>query len=115
GLSGGIDSAVVCAIATAAIGPENMLGVAMPSPYSSQGSLDDAEALAKNLGIEYRVIPIAEGMKTFDSMLADLFAGRAHDLTEENIQARLRGVILMSISNKFGNLVLTTGNKSELA
>ena len=115
GLSGGIDSAVVCAIASAAIGRENMLGVLMPSPYSSQGSLEDAEALAKNLGIEYRVIPISPGMQTFDTMLAPLFEGRPHDLTEENIQARLRGVILMSISNKFGNLVLTTGNKSELA
>jgi NAD+ synthetase len=115
GLSGGIDSAVVCALAVEAIGAENVVGVAMPSPYSSQGSLIDAKTLAENLGIEYHVIPIEPAMKAFDTMLSDVFKGTAHDITEENIQARSRGLLLMAMSNKFGYLVLTTGNKSELA
>ena len=115
GLSGGIDSAVVCALAARAIGSGNVLGISMPSPYSSQGSLDDARELADNLGIDYGVIPIGDAMKTMDGLLADTFIGRQPDLTEENIQARIRGSILMAISNKMGHLVLSTGNKSELA
>ncbi len=115
GLSGGIDSAVVCALAAKAIGPENVVGISMPSPYSSQHSLDDAQALAVNLGVEYHVVPIEPAMKAFDTMLRPLFAGTTSDITEENIQARSRGVLLMALSNKFGYLVLTTGNKSELA
>jgi NAD+ synthase (glutamine-hydrolysing) len=115
GLSGGIDSAVTCAIACQAVGRDNVLGVAMPSPYSSKGSLDDAKSLAHNLGIELKEIPIALTMSAFDSMLAPAFSNLAKDVTEENIQARIRGTILMSLSNKYGSLVLTTGNKSELA
>jgi NAD+ synthase (glutamine-hydrolysing) len=115
GLSGGIDSAVTCAIACAAIGAGNVLGVAMPSPYSSGHSVTDAEDLAKSLGVEYSLIPIGEAMNAFDAMLAQQFSGLSSDVTEENIQARSRGLILMSISNKMGHLVLTTGNKSELA
>lgn len=115
GLSGGVDSAVVATLAVEAIGKENVIGVAMPSPYSSQGSLIDAHALADNLGIEYHVVPIEPAMHAFDTMLKDVFAGTTHDITEENVQARSRGLILMSMSNKFGYLVLTTGNKSELA
>ncbi len=115
GLSGGIDSAVTAVLAVAALGKENVRGVAMPSQYSSQGSLDDAEALAKNLDIQYDVVPIKDGFNTIKSSLSGLFAGTQEDTTEENIQARLRGVILMSLSNKFGSLLLTTGNKSELA
>jgi NAD+ synthetase len=115
GLSGGIDSAVTCAIACSAVGPENVLGVAMPSVFSSKGSVDDAEALAKNLGIDFMVIPVNPAVDAFDSVLASAFAGCERDVTEENIQARIRGIILMSLSNKFGSLVLTTGNKSELA
>lgn len=115
GLSGGIDSAVVCALAAKAIGPENMVGVAMPSPYSSKHSLADAKALAANLGIEYHVVPIEKTMKACDDMLSEVFAGTKPDTTEENIQARLRGLTLMALSNKYGYLVLTTGNKSELA
>ncbi|HEY9678504.1 MAG TPA: NAD+ synthase [Drouetiella sp.] len=115
GLSGGIDSAVVAAIAVKALGSDNVVGVAMPSPFSSQGSLDDAEALAKNLGIEYRVIPIEPAMLAYQTMLAPVFEGTARDVAEENIQARIRGGILMAISNKFNYVVLTTGNKSELA
>lgn len=115
GLSGGIDSAVTCAIACAAVGPENVLAVAMPSPYSSPGSLEDAERLAKALGIELAVVPIDQPMQCLDGLLRPVFAGRAPDVAEENIQARLRGLILMALSNKYGYLVLTTGNKSELA
>jgi NAD+ synthase (glutamine-hydrolysing) len=115
GLSGGIDSAVTAAIAVKALGAENVVGVAMPSPYSSQGSLDDAEALAKNLGMEYRVIPIEPAMIAFNDMMGPMFEGTNRDVAEENIQARVRGTILMAISNKFNYLVLTTGNKSELA
>ena len=115
GLSGGIDSALTAALAVAALGPEQVHGVALPSRYSSPGSLADAEALARNLGIRYDVIPIERGFEALKTELAPLFAGRPEDVTEENIQARLRGVILMALSNKFGSLLLTTGNKSELA
>ena len=115
GLSGGIDSAVVAAIAVNALGAENVLGVSMPSPYSSQGSIDDAFALAKNLGIKCLKIPIANAFAAFKAQFTEIFAGLAEDTTEENMQARLRGMILMSLSNKFGHIVLSTGNKSELA
>ncbi len=115
GLSGGIDSAVVAVLATEALGKENVRGLALPSGFSSQGSLDDARALAINLGIAYDVIPIQEPFAAVKQQLAPLFAGRAEDTTEENLQARLRGVVLMAMSNKFGSLLLTTGNKSELA
>ena len=115
GLSGGIDSALVCAIAVAALGKENVMGVAMPSRYSSEHSIGDAKALAENLGIQFHVVPIADAHDCFESSLKPVFAGRTNDITEENMQARLRGNILMSISNKFGNLLLTTGNKSEVA
>lgn len=115
GLSGGIDSAVSASLAVAALGQQNVRGVAMPSQYSSQGSVDDARLLAKNLGIDFDVIPIKTAFSTLKDELAPTFEGQPEDVTEENMQARLRGLILMSISNKFGSLVLTTGNKSELA
>ncbi|MFL3667534.1 MAG: NAD+ synthase, partial [Verrucomicrobiota bacterium] len=115
GLSGGIDSAVTAAVAVDALGPENVRGVAMPSQYSSQGSLDDAEGLAQALGIRYDVVPIEPVFEQLKSQLGDIFEGHDEDTTEENMQARLRGNILMSMSNKFGSLLLTTGNKSELA
>jgi NAD+ synthetase len=115
GLSGGIDSAVTACLAVAALGKENVRGVALPSPYSSQGSLDDAKRLSENLGIRYDVIPIGPAFGAITAQLREVFQGRAEDVTEENIQARLRGVILMAMSNKFGSLLLTTGNKSELA
>ena len=115
GLSGGIDSSLVAVIAARALGPENVWGVSMPSAYSSKGSLADAKRLAKNLGIAYRVIPIEKAFRTFLDELHPHFAGRAADTTEENLQARVRGNILMALSNKFGHLVLSTGNKSELA
>jgi NAD+ synthase (glutamine-hydrolysing) len=115
GLSGGIDSAVTAAIAVAALGKENVTGVSMPSSYSSTGSLDDADALAKNLGIERLVIPIKEPFEVVKSQFKEAFAGRGEDATEENMQSRLRGLFMMSLSNKFGHLLLTTGNKSELA
>ena len=115
GLSGGIDSAVSACLAVAALGAENVRGVAMPSQYSSPGSVDDARALAENLGIQFDVIPIKKAFDTLKAELSPTFKGRPEDVTEENMQARLRGLILMSISNKFGSLVLTTGNKSELA
>jgi NAD+ synthetase len=115
GLSGGIDSALTAAIAAEALGRENVRGVALPSEFSSQGSLDDAERLAKNLGIRYDVIPIQPMFESAKAQLKNVFAGCTEDTTEENIQARLRGVILMAMSNKFGSLLLTTGNKSELA
>ena len=115
GLSGGIDSALVGCLAAAALGPENVRGVALPSEFSSPGSLSDAQALAANLGIQYDVIPIQPPFAAVRSQLAPVFAGRAEDTTEENLQARLRGVLLMALSNKFGSLLLTTGNKSELA
>jgi NAD+ synthetase len=115
GLSGGIDSAVTAVIAVAALGKENVVGVSMPSQYSSQGSLDDAAALAENLGIAWHVIPIKEPFAVLKNQFKEVFAGQSEDTTEENMQSRLRGLILMSMSNKFGNLLLTTGNKSELA
>ncbi len=115
GLSGGIDSAVVGAICVGAMGNENVRGVTMPSRYSSQGSIDDARALAQCTGIEFHVIPITEAHDAFEHMLAAPFEGLSPDVTEENVQARIRGVILMAMSNKFGSLLVTTGNKSELA
>ncbi len=115
GLSGGIDSALVAALAAEALGPENVLGVSLPSVFSSQGSKDDARDLAKNLGIRYETVTIQAAVESVKGQLGDLFAGRAEDITEENMQARIRGLLLMSISNKFGHLLLTTGNKSELA
>jgi NAD+ synthase (glutamine-hydrolysing) len=115
GLSGGIDSAVTAAVAVAALGKENVVGVSMPSQYSSQGSLDDAANLAKNLGIVRHVISIKEPFEILKSQFREIFAGRSEDTTEENMQSRLRGLTLMSMSNKFGHLLLTTGNKSELA
>ncbi|MGJ8650494.1 MAG: NAD+ synthase [Opitutaceae bacterium] len=115
GLSGGIDSAVVAAIAAESFGPENVIGIALPSAISSQHSRDDAAALAKNLGIEYHEVAIAETVASAESALAPLFEGMQADVTEENIQARARGVLLMAMSNKFGALLLTTGNKSEIS
>jgi NAD+ synthase (glutamine-hydrolysing) len=115
GLSGGIDSALVATIAVDALGAENVHGVLMPSRYSSDHSVIDAKALAENLGIEHRTIPIEPAHGAFLEMLADSFAGLAPDLTEENIQSRIRGVTLMALSNKFGWMVLTTGNKTESA
>src|SRR5262249_3828753 len=115
GLSGGIDSAVTAAIAGAALGSENVVGVSMPSRYSSQGSLDDAAELAKNLRIARHVVSIKEPFEVLKGQFKEIFAGRSEDATEENMQSRLRGLILMSMSNKFGHLLLTTGNKSELA
>lgn len=114
GLSGGIDSALVAAIAVRALGPESVIGVAMPSRYSSQHSLDDAEALAQNLGIEYKVVPIDAMFQSMLDGLAPQFEGCEEDVTEENLQARIRGMALMALSNKFGYLVLATGNKSEV-
>lgn len=115
GLSGGIDSSLVATIAADAVGPENVLGVSMPGPYSSSGSLRDAEALAHNLKIDLRVVPITGTFESYLETLDSAFEGRPRDVTEENIQARIRGNILMALSNKFGSLVLSTGNKSELA
>ena len=115
GLSGGIDSAIVAAIATAALGKENVLGVLMPSPYSSEHSISDAVALTENLGIKTNLLPIGELMQGFDQTLGDLFAGTEFGLAEENIQSRIRGNLLMAIANKFGYLLLSTGNKSEMA
>ena len=115
GLSGGVDSALTAAVAAHALGPDNVLGVRMPSPYSSQGSLDDAEELARNLGMECWTLPIQPLMDGYGSVLAGPFAGRTQDVTEENIQSRIRGNLLMAVSNKLGAMLLTTGNKSELA
>jgi NAD+ synthase (glutamine-hydrolysing) len=115
GLSGGIDSAVVAAIAVDALGAENVIGASMPSPFSSRGSIDDALALARNLRIKCRQIPIANAFAAFKAQFTEIFTGLAEDTTEENMQARLRGMILMALSNKFGHLVLSTGNKSELS
>jgi NAD+ synthase (glutamine-hydrolysing) len=115
GLSGGIDSSLVAAIATDALGKSNVVGIAMPSRYSSPGSVSDAGLLAKNLGIELLTIPIEEIFKAYLDTLAEPFKGTEPDVAEENIQARIRGNILMALSNKFGWLVLTTGNKSEMA
>jgi NAD+ synthetase len=114
-LSGGIDSALVAAIAADALGVENVTGIGMPSPYSSSGSIDDSRQLAANLGIRFETISIKELFADFNHALAPLFKGLPPDTTEENIQPRIRGAILMALSNKFGALVLTTGNKSEMA
>jgi NAD+ synthetase len=114
GLSGGIDSALTAAIATEALGKENVIGIGMPSQFSSQGSVDDARELATNLGIRFEIIPIAEIFEQYKKSLGGVFAGLPEDVTEENIQARIRGNLLMAMSNKFGALVLSTGNKSEL-
>jgi NAD+ synthase (glutamine-hydrolysing) len=114
-LSGGIDSALVALIAADALGPERVTCVSMPSPYSSEGTRADARAIAENLGTDLREIPIEDAMRAYDEMLADAFAGTEPDITEENVQARIRGNVVMALSNKFGWLVLTTGNKSELS
>ena len=115
GLSGGIDSALVAAVATEALGAENVLGIGMPSPYSSAGSIDDSRRLAANLGIRFEVIGISGLFQEFTHTLEPLFTGTKPDTTEENIQSRIRGNLLMALSNKFSALVLTTGNKSEMA
>jgi NAD+ synthetase len=115
GLSGGIDSALTAAIAVDALGAANVLGVALPSPYSSEDSMEDAKQLAENLGCRFEVVPISELFACFNQSLAPLFAGLAEDLTEQNLQARIRGNLLMALSNKFGHLLLATGNKSEMA
>lgn len=115
GMSGGIDSALVATIAADAIGPENVRCVMLPSEYTSEDSLEDAKDCATRLGCTYDFVPIAEGRNAITNTLAPLFAGRKADLTEENIQSRLRGLLLMAMSNKFGEMLLTTGNKSEVA
>ncbi len=115
GLSGGIDSALTVCVAVEALGADRVRAVMMPSPYTAQMSLDDSRALVKRLGVRYDEVPIASLMHTFDETLAPLFAGTTADATEENIQARIRGVIMMALSNKYGAIVLTTGNKSEMA
>jgi NAD+ synthetase len=115
GLSGGVDSALTAAIAARALGPENVLGLALPSPYSSPESLEDAEQLAKNLGIEFSILPISGLFEAYLAALAPVFAGAAVDVTEQNIQARIRGNLLMAIANKQRRLLLSTGNKSENA
>ncbi len=115
GLSGGVDSAIVATIAVDALGADNVRCVMLPSEYTSQESLDDAEAVAKALGCRYDYVPISEGRAAITNTLAPLFQGREADLTEENIQSRLRGLLLMALSNKFGEMLLTTGNKSEVA
>ena len=115
GLSGGIDSALSAAVAVDALGPERVWCVMMPSPFTSQESLDDAASCAEMLGVRLDSISIADAMKSFDAMLAGVFQGRGRDLTEENIQSRIRGVTLMALSNKFGHMLLTTGNKSEMS
>ena len=113
-LSGGIDSALTAVIAVDAVGPENVIGVGMPGPYSSQGSIDDARALAANLGIRFELLSINSAYEAYRGILQPVFAGLKEDVTEENIQARARGMLLMALSNKFGAIVLSTGNKSEL-
>ena len=115
GLSGGIDSAVTCALAVEALGRDRVVGVTMPSKYSSSGSVDDSVALAEAYGIEFHRIPIVPAVSAFDEMLTDVFAGTSPGIAEENVQARTRGVTLMAISNKFNHLLLTTGNKSEMS
>lgn len=115
GLSGGIDSALTAAVAAVALGPENVTGVLMPSPHSSPGSIDHSIMLAECLGIETRILPISSLMQSFDQTLEDVFAGMQPDVTEENIQSRIRGTLLMAMSNKRGDMLLNTGNKSELA
>jgi NAD+ synthase (glutamine-hydrolysing) len=115
GLSGGIDSSIVAAIAAEAIGAENVLGVLMPSPYSSEHSITDAEELVKNLGIQKYQLPIKDIMQAYDQLLQPIFAGTEFGIAEENLQSRIRGNLLMAIANKFGHLLLSTGNKSEMA
>jgi NAD+ synthase (glutamine-hydrolysing) len=115
GLSGGIDSALTCCLAVEALGKENVLGISMPSPFSSEGSIEDSRKVAQNLGIDFKVIPITNIYGAYLESLAEPFDGAGLDVTEENIQARIRGNILMAFSNKFGYLALSTGNKSELA
>ena len=115
GLSGGIDSALVCALAARALGPDNVLAIGMPGPYSSAASLDDARDLAHNLGVEFISLPIRQVYDSYRLLLGERFAGRGFDVTEENLQARVRGNLVMALSNKEGHLVLTTGNKSESA
>jgi NAD+ synthase (glutamine-hydrolysing) len=115
GLSGGIDSALVASIAVEALGPDNVLGVGMPSEYSSLGSIDDARRLAKNLGIRFELLPVHDVFAQYQSTLKRLFEGTPFGLAEENLQSRIRGTMLMALSNKFGSLVLTTGNKSEMS
>ena len=115
GLSGGIDSALTASIAADALGPESIIGVGMPGPYSSPGSIDDARALANNLKIRFELLSINEIYEATRQTLAPVFAGKPQDVTEENVQSRARGLLLMAMSNKFGALVLSTGNKSELA
>ena len=115
GLSGGIDSALVAVLAADALGPDKVMGISMPARYSSEGSKSDAEALAKNLGIRYEVLPIETVFQSVEKQLARVFAGTKPNEAEENVQSRLRGMTLMALSNKFGALVLTTGNKSEMA
>jgi len=114
GLSGGIDSALTAVIAAEAVGPENVIGVGMPGPYSSQGSIGDARALARNLGIRFELLSIDLAYEAYRKTLQQVFAGEKEDVTEENIQSRARGTLLMALSNKFGAIVLSTGNKSEL-
>jgi len=114
GLSGGIDSALTAVIAADAIGPENVIGIGMPGPFSSQGSIDDARVLAKNLGIRFELLSINPAYEAYLEILKDVFAGQKEDTTEENLQSRARGMLLMALSNKFGAIVLSTGNKSEL-
>jgi NAD+ synthase (glutamine-hydrolysing) len=115
GISGGIDSALVALVATDALGPERVTCVSMPSPYSSEGTRADARAIAENLGVDFREIAIGEAMDSYGELLSDAFAGTEPDIAEENIQARIRGNLVMALSNKFGWLVLATGNKSELS
>ncbi|MGB8657759.1 MAG: NAD+ synthase [Candidatus Zixiibacteriota bacterium] len=115
GLSGGIDSALVCCLAKEAIGAKNVLAISMPSPYSSRGSIEDSRKVAQKIGIQFQVIPISTVFDSYLVTLKECFKDRESDVTEENIQARIRGNILMAFSNKFGHLVLSTGNKSELA
>ena len=115
GLSGGIDSALTATVAADALGPENVVGVTMPSRYSSEGSVSDSRELADKLGIDCWVVPIEPAHLAFTDMLEPYFEGTAANVAEENVQARIRGNVLMTISNKFGWIVLTTGNKSEMA
>jgi len=115
GLSGGIDSALTAVIAADAVGPDNVIGVGMPGPYSSRGSIDDARTLARNLGIRFELLPIGAIVESYRKTLQDVFSGLKEDVTEENLQSRARGSLLMALSNKFNAIVLSTGNKSELA
>ena len=115
GLSGGIDSALVAALAVDALGPERVHCVMLPYRFTAQASLDDAERVARALGVQYNVVPIEQAVQGLEATLTPLFAGKARDVTEENLQARARGTILMAISNKFSVMVVTTGNKSEMS